>query len=711
MAAFPARTPGLDYLTEGGQETELMYKHGFELPEFAMFPLLDDPSAVAALAPSWPLVVAARFLWGIGAAGPRSLSIAMVRDRHEGDAMARLMSMIMAVFLLVPIAANMDAGKPDGANTAYTLTVKNNGKVGKGLTAEDVTVTIKMAEGVSASAAAAQSRIKDIAAVEGVRGNQLVGYGMVMGLNGTGDSLRNCPFTRQSLEGMTERLGVNIRGANANTKNMAAVMVTAELPAFATPGSRIDVNVSSMCDAKSLLGGTLLVTSLQGADGQVYVAGRARSAMPGATALGGWDGYLQTFSEYQATPIAPVQGLAGAVVQFGGAGDDSVQAMTVSGSDLYTAGVENGRMVVRQFTLGQDGAPVLTATRDLGLAQGSIAGIAVDNGRVILTGQTENAALDLGTPTTAHAGGSDVFIAVMSADLQPGASDRLTYVGGEGDDSAADVVVKDGKVWITGASRAAGASDTDPSQGYLSRLDPETGAVEWSRTWTAENAQARPATIAVASGGASVLDRLGLPQGEIAQTNAKLLTQATALRVGDQFTVTPGNGARAVTVEITAKDTLDTLAKKIVNASSRQLKVSVVTDKTAPFMQRLEITAESNKAGAVISSGAPGKDALGALGLTQGLISTTSGADSKDRKAYGLSLPSALTLNGKEAIKSAIEALASAISTVRSAYKGLGPQTTGALTNSLTGKGGSTAYYNTQAANFQAALARLSTTA
>src|SRR5690606_36451357 len=102
----------------------------------------------------------------------------------------------------------------------------------------------------------AQSRIKDIAAVEGVRTNRLVGYGLVVGLNGTGDSLRNCPFTRQSLEGMTERLGVNILGSNANSKNMAAIMVTGELPPFATPGSRIDVNVSSMCDAKSLLGGT-----------------------------------------------------------------------------------------------------------------------------------------------------------------------------------------------------------------------------------------------------------------------------------------------------------------------------------------------------------------------------------------------------------------------------------------------------------------------
>lgn len=138
-------------------------------------------------------------------------------------------------------------------------------------------------------AAQAQSRIKDIAAVEGVRSNQLVGYGLVVGLAGTGDSLRNSPFTRQSLEGMMERLGVNIRDANANTKNIAAVMVTAELPPFATPGSRLDVSVSTMGDAKSLLGGTLLVTSLQGADGQVYAVAQG-SIQTGAVSASGGSG-------------------------------------------------------------------------------------------------------------------------------------------------------------------------------------------------------------------------------------------------------------------------------------------------------------------------------------------------------------------------------------------------------------------------------------
>ncbi len=138
-----------------------------------------------------------------------------------------------------------------------------------------------------AGTAEAQSRIKDIASIEGVRTNQLVGYGLVVGLNGTGDSLRNCPFTRQSLEGMTERLGVNIRGTNANSKNLAAVMVTAELPPFATPGSRVDVSVSSMCDSKSLLGGTLLVTSLQGADGSVYAVAQGSIQTGSVSGSGG----------------------------------------------------------------------------------------------------------------------------------------------------------------------------------------------------------------------------------------------------------------------------------------------------------------------------------------------------------------------------------------------------------------------------------------
>jgi flagellar P-ring protein FlgI len=143
-----------------------------------------------------------------------------------------------------------------------------------------------LAGAVYANASWAMSRIKDLAAVEGVRENQLVGYGLVVGLNGTGDTLNNSPFTRQSAQAMLERLGLNTRGATMRTANMAAVIVTANLPPFGTQGTRLDVTVSSLGDAKSLQGGTLLVTPLLGADGEVYAVAQGAVAIAGFSAQG-----------------------------------------------------------------------------------------------------------------------------------------------------------------------------------------------------------------------------------------------------------------------------------------------------------------------------------------------------------------------------------------------------------------------------------------
>jgi len=136
--------------------------------------------------------------------------------------------------------------------------------------------------------AAAQIRIKDIADFEGARQNQLVGYGLVVGLAGTGDRLRNAVFTRQSLVGMLERLGVNTRDLDRqlDTRNIAAVMVTANLPAFSRPGSRIDIAVSSLGDATNLTGGMLLVTPLLGADGEVYAVAQGSVATGAISARG-----------------------------------------------------------------------------------------------------------------------------------------------------------------------------------------------------------------------------------------------------------------------------------------------------------------------------------------------------------------------------------------------------------------------------------------
>lgn len=127
----------------------------------------------------------------------------------------------------------------------------------------------------------AEARIKDIVTFEGVRENMLMGYGLVVGLNGTGDKLTNTAFTEQSLIAFLERQGVNTRGTSLKTKNVAAVTVTARLPPFARTGGQIDVTVSAMGDAKDLTGGTLLATPLYGADGEVYAVAQGQISIGG----------------------------------------------------------------------------------------------------------------------------------------------------------------------------------------------------------------------------------------------------------------------------------------------------------------------------------------------------------------------------------------------------------------------------------------------
>jgi flagellar P-ring protein precursor FlgI len=160
---------------------------------------------------------------------------------------------------------------------------------------------------LSAAGAEAAVRIKDIADIKGLRENQIVGYGLVIGLNGTGDTLRNAPFTEQSLQSMLDNMGINVRNDNTNstarpttlrTRNVAAVMVTADLPPSIEPGERMDVTVSSLGDATSLLGGTLVMTPLRAADGAVYAVAQ------GSVTVAGYSVQGQAQSLSQGTPTA-----------------------------------------------------------------------------------------------------------------------------------------------------------------------------------------------------------------------------------------------------------------------------------------------------------------------------------------------------------------------------------------------------------------------
>ena len=149
-----------------------------------------------------------------------------------------------------------------------------------------------------AAQAAAAVRIKDIAALQGVRDNQLIGYGLVVGIQGAGDTLRNSPFTQQAIQSMLDRMGIEVRNATLGNRNVAAVIVTADLPPAAGVGSRMDVTVSSLGDATSLMGGTLVLTTLSGADGQTYAVAQ------GAVSVTGFDASGQGETLSQGVPTA-----------------------------------------------------------------------------------------------------------------------------------------------------------------------------------------------------------------------------------------------------------------------------------------------------------------------------------------------------------------------------------------------------------------------
>jgi hypothetical protein len=217
--------------------------------------------------------------------------------------------------------------------------------------------------------------------------------------------------------------------------------------------------------------------------------------------------------------------------------------------------------------------------------------------------------------------------------------------------------------------------------------------------------------LAVAKDGASVLDRLGLPQGVIDQSPSRALTTATSLRVGDRFYVSPANGGRAVAVTIEARDTLQTLARKIEQASNMKLKVTVASESAKPEpgdlatalvngVQRLSIVARNGETGAVLTAGEPGRDALAGLGLSQGYVGATVGDDIT--KSFGLDLSNALNLGSPAAIKEAGEKLQAAMKAVRDAYRALAP-----VDKMAQAAGAAPAYLTAQIANYQAALSRL----
>ncbi|MFD1059792.1 flagellar basal body P-ring protein FlgI [Paracoccus fistulariae] len=214
-------------------------------------------------------------------------------------------------------------------------------------------------------AMAAPVRLKDLADFDGVRGNDLVGYGLVVGLDGTGDSLRNAPFTEEMLAGLLERLGVNVTDDALRSKNVAAVVVTATLPPFARSGSRIDVSVSTIGDAKSLLGGTLVMTPLKAADGNIYAVAQG-SIIAGGVAVEG-----EAARVVQGVPTAgaiPVGARVEREVEFDFAAVQNIR-IALRNADFTTATrVEDAinRDFNRRLAVAQDSGTIVVEFRQLG---------------------------------------------------------------------------------------------------------------------------------------------------------------------------------------------------------------------------------------------------------------------------------------------------------------------------------------------------------
>lgn len=444
-----------------------------------------------------------------------------------------------------------------------------------------------------------------------------------------------------------------------------------------------------------------------GADGSVYVAGRAKSAMPGSDgALGGWDSYVQSFSG---------SGAARGTAQFGGAGDDRAAALAVDDEGLVVAGLENGEVVARRFAVESSGALSQTGVRNLGAIQGSVTGLAIDDGQIYLAGSTASATLNVGNVTRAFSGGDgDVFVARLASDLQADAGDALAYLGGAGRELSGGLAVRDGRVYVAGSSdgeidgQAVVGLGDGARDGFVASLDLDAGAIGWMRRFTGTDARVAPTSIAVDAEGASALDRLGLPSGKIAFSDSKLLTAATSLRPGDMFYVRAREGGAKTSVTITAGDTLATLSKKISRAAG--FDVTVETGRAGEF-DVLRIKPKSERASIEILAGPPGKDALHGLGLQEGVVSqaTTAAAPDGLKRVYGLGLASDLTLDDDAAAGQALKFVQMAISTVKNAYNyitnpdlfsGSGKARTAAT-------GAPPAYLTAQISNYQAALARL----
>ena len=450
-----------------------------------------------------------------------------------------------------------------------------------------------------------------------------------------------------------------------------------------------------------------------GADGRLHVAGNTSTGRGNLDGLGQSDVFLETYATDANNKVTYT---ASAVT--GGAERDTAKGVFVNGNDLYLAANEGGFAVIRRFDLS-GGAPVLAETRNLGsLRGGDITGLGMANGRVIVTGNTWAGDLNAGNVTKAYSGGQDGFIVRLSASLQPTGQDRVTYFGGEGEDAITGVAIKDDRVFITGTSKAAipDLNKIGTVDGFVAEIDPANGDSPWSRRFSGKDGHVAPSAIAVDTGGASVLDRLGLPTGQLNAADSIRLDAVSSIRTGDQLKIRARMNGPTTTITVQDGDTLTTLADRMKRAFGAQADVRVMT---VDGGRRLQVKPATQRNVIELVAGPPGKDALQGLGLPEGVLRNTSIArggaiipGDGGSPVYGLKMNRKINLEDTTEINHAAAELAGAINVIRSTYRTLRDAATPeavkkAEAAQAAGQSTVPVHLRKQIANYQEALARL----
>ena len=455
-----------------------------------------------------------------------------------------------------------------------------------------------------------------------------------------------------------------------------------------------------------------------GAGDSVIVGGKTMATMAGATAnggtgeQGGWDAYVAGFSS---------TGKPTFMQQMGTPQTDQTSQVAISGNTMYVASQQNNNVVLNSYDMSS-GKPALIASRNLGgLGGGSVSGISVYNGQVYLGGSTGSDKLLAGTGnvTSAYTAGNDAFALSVNSDLTNTSSDTVAYYAGSGSGTNAQVQFANGIAYMAGQVGTTPNSSQSGKGAYIASLNVATGQVLSQQTYSGQDGVVNPNSIAVSSGSSSVLDKLGLPTGTILQTDSNLITANSSVRAGDQFYMVNPNTGERKTLTIDATDTMDTLAKKIQNASGFQLTVKTTTvpgTNGQPMRQGLEIKPAYGSSSMEFLAGPAGQDALTGLGLSAGLVTSqagkimdpTSSGYTKSQKPMGLSFDTSLNLNSTTNIASAIKSIQATIQKVHSVYSYLSngdPQPSKSKTGSSSGA--APTYLTNEISNYQAALSRL----